>query len=79
MVTPAGRVGWPCILSSSKLSTDDDVTVFESEYCSNLNSGLMSLVIALEIDGIEGWSEETLDLRLFLVVLTTVTVTPLFT
>jgi hypothetical protein len=33
---PAGRVGWPCILRSSKLSTDDDAIVFEGEYCSSL-------------------------------------------
>jgi hypothetical protein len=79
MMTPAGMVGWPCILSSSKLSTEDDVTVFEGEYCSILSSGLMSLAMPLEIDRVEGWSVETLELRLLLVVLTTVTVTPLFT
>jgi len=72
---PAGRVGWPCILSSSKLSTDDDAIVFEGEYCSILKSGLTSP--GREMGGIEGWSSnEMSDLRLSPLIVTTETVTP---
>ena len=50
--------------------------MFEGEYCSILKSGLMSL--AMEMDGSKiGQMNETLDLRLSPLVVTTVTVTPL--
>jgi hypothetical protein len=75
---PGGRVDWPCILGSSKLSTEDDATVFEGEYCSTLKSGLMSP--AMEMDRIEDRSaNETLDTRESPLVVTTVAVTLLFT
>jgi hypothetical protein len=75
---PAGRVDGPCILSSSKLSTEDDATEFEGEYCPTLKSGLMSLVI--EMGPIEDRSaNETLDLRFSPLVVTSVAVTLLFT
>ena len=68
---PAGRVDWPCILSSSKLSTDSDAIEFEGEYRSILIS------LAMEMDGIVGWSaNETLDLRLSPLDVTTETETP---
>jgi hypothetical protein len=76
-MTPAGRAGCPCISRVSKLSTEDRATEFEGVYCSILKSGVISL--AMETDGVEDWSVKTLDMRLSLVVLTTVTVTPLFT
>jgi hypothetical protein len=75
--TPAGRVtaDWSCILGSSKLSAENDASVFEGEYRSILRSGLLSM--AMEMDGIETWSvSETLDLRLFPAIATTETVTP---
>ena len=68
----AGRVDWPCVLTSSKFSTDEDVTVFEGEYCPNFNSGLTSLAMEVEVRKLE-----TLDLRFSLVIPTTVTATPL--
>ena len=70
---PAGRVDWPCILSSSNRSTDDDAMVFEGEYCLTLKTGLMS-----PANEIKDRSAETFDLRLS-PVLTTVTTTPLST
>ena len=73
---PAGNSDWPCVLSSSKLSTEDDATVFEGEYASTLQVDSMSL--ATGMDGTESWSVEALDLRLSPVVLSTVTVTPPF-
>lgn len=70
-MVPAGRVDWPCIFSSSKLSTEDAAIEFEGEYGSSLTS------LAREMDGIVGWSaNETLDLRLSPLVVTTETVTP---
>jgi hypothetical protein len=71
----SGWVDWRFI-SSSKFSTYDDVTEFEGEYCSILKSGFKSL--AMEMDGtVEGRSmDETLDLRLSPVVVTTETMTP---
>jgi hypothetical protein len=62
---------WPCVLESSKHSTDDDVTVFEGEYCLNFNSGLTSPEMEIVV-----WSVETLDMRFSLVIPITVTATP---
>ena len=65
-MTPAGRLGRPCIPDSSKLSTEGDVTEFKGESCSSsiLKSGLESL--GTMVDWIEGSSvSETLDLCLF--------------
>jgi hypothetical protein len=74
---PAGRAGSRFILSSSKLSTEDDVKVFEGEYCPTLKSGLMSL--EMEMVRVEDRSEnERLDLRFSSLVVTTVTETLLF-
>jgi len=43
------------------LSTEDDVTAFEGEYCSTLKSGL-SRPLVMEMDEIEDWSvSETLE------------------
>jgi hypothetical protein len=62
-------------LGSSKLSTDDEATVFEGEYCLALKTGLMP-----PANEIEDWPAEILDRRLSPVVLTTeLTMTPLST
>lgn len=72
-IIPTIWADWP---RSSKLSADDDAPVFKGEYSSTLKSDSMSL--AVDMDGTGGWSVETVDLRLPPVVLSTVTVTPLF-
>jgi len=71
MVT-AGRADRSCISDSSMPSTEDDVTVFEGEYCSTLNSGLSRPLI-------DDWSvNETIESRFSSAVLATqVTAPPL--
>ena len=74
---PAGRAGSSFILSSSKLSTENDATELEGEYSLTLKLGLMSPMI---VDPIEDRSaNETLDLRFSPLVVTSVAVTLLFT
>jgi hypothetical protein len=61
--------------SSLKLDTDDDAMESEGEYDSSLKSGLKSL--AMEIDGIESWSDiEIVESRLRSPDLVTEIVTP---
>jgi hypothetical protein len=76
---PAGRAGsWSCIAGSIKLSTETEDMLSSGENSSTLRSLLKSVL--REIDGIvEGWpSDETLDLRLSVVlpVVTTETLMP---
>jgi hypothetical protein len=71
-IIPAGWVVRPCIVNSLRLSTEDDITIFEDKYCSTFNSRLVSP--AMEVDRIEGSSvTEALDLQF----LTTAMTTPL--
>lgn len=75
-IVPAGWVVRPCILNSLRLSTEDDVTMFEDEYCSTLKSKLVSP--AMEVDRIEGLSvSKVLDLQLSPPILTTAMMTSL--
>jgi len=61
--------------SAWKLDTDDDAMESEGEYDSSLKSGLKSL--AMEIDGIESWSDiEIVESRLRSPDLVTEIVTP---
>lgn len=75
-IIPAGWVVRPCIVNSLRLSTEDDITMFEDEYCSTLKSRLVSP--AMEVDRIEGSSvSEAFDLQLSPPILTTAMTTPL--
>ena len=78
MIT-ADRIDRSCILDSSKLSTEGDVSVVEDGYRSTLKASSVSPVT--EVDRTEGSSvSETLELRLRAPppVLTTVTTTAVF-